>query len=406
MSKIMKSPFVNIQRDFYSMQTTENGENADVVMYGEIVEEQPVDWWTGKPIEGNYIMRTEFLKDLEKLSNSKEITIRMDSVGGDASVSFFIHNKLREMAQNGTKLNCVVDGVAMSGGSLIMCACDNVKVNPSSLIMIHKCWSVLWGGYNADDLRSMAESNDAYDKAQASIYMRKTGLSEQKILNMMGDTTYMTGKEAVELGFADELTEDAGLKISASANGTSLFVKGHEVHMIPGMFAPDYIPTISSDDKSVEVNKEQAVVTVENEGGKPMTKEELREQYPDLVAELEAEAKAVSASDEAIKTAIDAERTRMQEIDSIACLYNDELVNEAKYGETACSAQELAYRAAKESAKNGNAFINAMKADATASNTQDVKPSAPEASESEHEKTPEEIKAEKKAQIKSLLGKN
>ncbi|MDN8688507.1 ATP-dependent Clp protease proteolytic subunit, partial [Staphylococcus aureus] len=81
-----------------------------------------------------------------------------------------------------------------------------------------KCWSFIWGAYNAEDLRKAADVNDAWDKSQVSIYRRKTGLSETVLLHMMADTTYMTGKEAVEKGFADELLDDAEpLEISASA---------------------------------------------------------------------------------------------------------------------------------------------------------------------------------------------
>ena len=132
---------VNIQRDFYTMATVEDNK-AEITMYGTIVEQRPTDWW-GEPVEGQFIIESEFLEDLEQVSKCSEITIRMNSCGGDAGVSVFIHNRLRELAANGTNLICIVDGVAMSGGSLIMCACDTVKVNPSSLVMIHKCWSFL-----------------------------------------------------------------------------------------------------------------------------------------------------------------------------------------------------------------------------------------------------------------------
>lgn len=142
-----------------------DGENAEITMYGEIVDAQPVDWWTGEPVEGSYIIQTEFLKDLDAISGAKALTIRMDSVGGDAGVSILIHNRLRDLVAKGTKLKCIVDGVAMSGGSLIMSACDEVEVNPSSIIMIHKCWSSLFGGYNSDELREIAARNDAWDKA-------------------------------------------------------------------------------------------------------------------------------------------------------------------------------------------------------------------------------------------------
>lgn len=191
------TPMVSIQRPCYVMASTD-GQSADITMYGQIVDTQPTDWWTGEPIPGQYIIESEFLSDLQQVEHCSEITIRMDSVGGDAGVSILIHNRLRELAAKGTKLTCIVDGVAMSGGSLIMCACDTVKANPSSLVMIHKCWSLIWGNYNADELRKAADANDAWDKSQVSIYKRKTGLSETVLLHMMSDTTYMTGKEAVE----------------------------------------------------------------------------------------------------------------------------------------------------------------------------------------------------------------
>lgn len=233
---------VSIQRPCYAMATTD-GQSADITMYGEIVEEQPVDWGTGEPIPGQYIIESEFLDDLNRISGCDNITIHMDSLGGNAGVSILVHNKLRDLAAKGAKLTCIVDGVAMSGGSLIMCACDTVKVNPSSLVMIHKCWSFIWGAYNAEDLRKAADVNDAWDKSQVSIYKRKTGMSETVLLHMMADTTYMTGKEAVEKGFADELLDDAEpLEISASADSQTISCKGHALRLMPGVKLPDNIP--------------------------------------------------------------------------------------------------------------------------------------------------------------------
>lgn len=384
-------PMININRPFYTMAST-NGTEAEITMYGEIVEQRPTDWWTGKPIEGNFIIGDEFLEDLKQIENCSAITIRMNSGGGDAAVSIMIHNRLRELAAKGVKLTCIVDGIAMSGGSLIMCACDNVKVNASSLIMIHKCWSFLFGGYNADELRQAADANDAYDKAQAAIYVRKTGLSEVQILHMMADTTYLTGKEAKEKGFSDEVLEEDALPIAASADGRTLFVGQRQMHLAPGMFAPDFIPTVEAGAVPVETNTSNQAT---EEGGKPManTIEELRAESPDLLAQAES---AASAS------AVHAERTRLQEIDAVAGLFSAEMVNEAKYGENACSAQELAYRAAQAAVANGKQFLNNMAADAQASGAADV-PAAPAPAEEPKAETPEEKMAAARAAVKDLL---
>ena len=332
--KMKNAPAISISKKVYTMATTdESGNSAEITMYGDIYEQQPTNWW-GEPIEGQYILLSEFLEDLKQISSCKNITIRMNSYGGDAGASNMIHNRLRELSRSGAKLTCIVDGVAMSGGSIIMCACDTVKVNPSSIIMIHKCWQFLFGGYNADELREQATQQDAWDKMQSEVYKRKTGLSETVIMHMMADTTYMTGREAIEKGFADELIEDAEpVGIAASADGRSLFVRGKQFHLAPGMFAPDNIPTVDSEAAApVEANKNKPENPGEEGGNSTMTLEELRAKYPDEIAQAEAAARAAVDHTEAVNAAVQAERERMQEIDEVASLLDPADVREAKYG--------------------------------------------------------------------------
>lgn len=395
--KTMKNePNINIQRNFYTMATVDR-DSAEIVMYGDIVETQPRDWWTDEPIPGSYIIQDEFLNDLKQIENCKDITIRMNSCGGDAGVSILIHNRLRELVAKGAKLTCIVDGVAMSGGSLIMCACDTVKANPSSLIMIHKCWSYIWGAYNADELRNLASSNDAYDKAQASIYQRKTNLGETVIKHLMADTTYMTGKEAKEKGFVDEVidSEDA-LTIAASADRKTIFVAGRKICLNKPL--ADTITTVAPEAQAlVETNTNPLGKANEEQGGKPMANniEELRNEYPELVAQIEAAAATVAVANE---------RTRMQEIDVVASLFPKELVTEAKYGENPCSAKELAYRAAVEAAKQGSAFMKGIIADNQESGVQEVS-ATPAPEEKAEPKTKEQKYEEARVAVASVLGK-
>lgn len=356
------APQVNIQRPCYAMASTD-GQNADITMYGKIVETQPIDWWTDEPIPGQYIIESEFLNDLAQIEGCSQITIRMDSLGGDAGVSILIHNRLRELAAKGKNLVCIVDGVAMSGGSLIMCACDTVKVNPSSLVMIHKCWSHVWGNYNADELRKAADANDAWDKSQVSIYKRKTGMSETVLLHMMADTTYMTGKEAVEKGFANELLDDAEpVAISASADRHTIFAKGHALRL-PGVKLPDSIPLAKATAPAAAANTPAAPAAQSNEGGQS------------TMANNANPAPATPAAENpqaAVDAAVIAERNRLAEIDSVASLFDPALVQEAKYGETACDARELSFRAAKAAAEQGHEFLKNLAADNAASGAQSV----------------------------------
>lgn len=358
-----KSPAVSISKKVYTMATVD-GSNAEITMYGDIYEEQPTNWG-GEPVEGQYILLSEFLEDLKQISGCTSITIRMNSYGGDAGSSNMIHNRLRELARNGTKLTCIVDGVAMSGGSLIMCACDTVRVNPSSLVMIHKCWSFVLGAYNADELRKAADANDAWDKSQVSIYKRKTGMSETVLLHMMADTTYMTGKEAVEKGFADELLDDAEpVAISASADRQTIYANGHALRLMPGVKLPDNIPMAkAAASAAAAANTPAAPAAQSNEGGQS-TMANNANPTPATPAAENPQA--------AVDAAVSAERNRLAEIDSVASLFDPALVQEAKYGETACDARELAFRAAKAAAAQGHEFLKNLAADNAASGAQNV----------------------------------
>ena len=249
----MKTKTVDIKKSVYALASVD-GSVAELTMYGDIYEQRPVDFWTGEPIEGEFILLDEFLEDLDEIRHCSALTIRMNSYGGDANVANVIHNRLRDLARDGMALTCIVDGVAMSGGSLIMCACDRVEVNPSSLIMIHNAWGFLWGGYNAAELRELATQFDAYDKMQIAIYERKTGLSSEAIAGMMAETTYMTGREALDKGFADAILEDAEpLQIAASADRRTLYVGERKLHLAPGMEAPAALQTA----EDPEIRREQ-----------------------------------------------------------------------------------------------------------------------------------------------------
>lgn len=394
---------IDIRRQCYAM-ASRDGQSAEITMYGEVVEHQPYDWWTGKKLEGNFIIQDEFLKDLEELKNCKAVTIRINSYGGDATVGLLIHNRLRDLANSGVKLTAIVDAVAMSAASVIMSACDTVKVNATGLVMIHRCAALLIGYYNADELEAQVEPMHAYDRALAAAYTRKTGLDEQTVLQMMSDTTYMTGKEAVEKGFADELLENAEpVKLAASASGRMLYVNGFPVHLAPGQFAPDFIPTVTPEDSAaaetvtptvpavVDENTTPEISGNDTEGGNPMSLEELRAQQPELVQQIE---------EAAAQTAVANERARLQGIDEVATLFPTDLVAEAKYGEKPCNAAELALKAAQAAAKSGSNFLSNLTDDAKASGTDSVP--APAALEDSQVDTPEALYAAGKAASQNL----
>jgi ATP-dependent protease ClpP protease subunit len=390
----------------YALSLAKNGKTAEITMYGTIVRQQPKSWWTGKPIEGNFIILNDLLEDLKKLEGVEHLTIRLDSLGGDAYASITIVNRLRELK---CKKTIQVDGVAMSGGAMILCSASNpgdkVRINPGSLVMIHKCISLLLGYYNADNLRDQANSQDAMDKAQVAIFKEKCGLDDEELMTMMSRETTLTGAEAVDKGFADELIENAQtVELAASADRSVLFVNGVP-NFMHGMTIPDNIPVSPAAQAADDIQTPQED---QNKGGNQVMArnlEELRTENPELAESIMAEARAAVAAegDTAATTAVQAERQRLAEIDEISALYSADIVQAAKYGDNACSAQEMAFRAAKEAAKNGQDFLGNLKADNKASGAQAVG-SAPAPSD-DAPLTPEQRMAKGKEAALALAGK-
>ena len=376
-------PFNRIKSHFAAAVDNKT-ETAEIKMYGNVVSKRPVDWWTGKPAEGYFIIGSEVLKKLEEISGCKKLNIRLNSLGGDVHEAILIHNRLREMAKNGTEIHCSVDGVAMSAGSMIMCAADKVTVTASSLIMIHKSLTGLCGWYNGDDLIKLAEESGQYDRVIAAAYRRKTGKTEKELLDMMSEETYMPGEEAVEKGFADELMENGEkLEIAACADKSALIVNGGYFPLM-GLKCPESIPMAeesepeSGEGAAIENEKHKEVKTVGKDLKEIKDLKELKAENPELAAAVEEEIKSAclkeqeTASGEAAKKAAEAERKRIAEIDEIAAIYSADTVKEAKYGDEACTAAEMAYRAAKEDAKRGEDYLRNMQRDNEASKAEKV----------------------------------
>ncbi len=367
---------------------------AELELYGDIVDRQPTDLW-GDPIKGNWIIQDDVLSELKalKTAGAKKLRLRINSLGGDAGVAITIHNRLREMSSEGMEIRCVIDGVAASGGSLIACACDEVEVFPSTLFMVHKCWGFLFGGYNADELRAEARKRDAWDQAQINIYNAKSGLSDTVLSHMMSDTTYLTGQSIIDKGFADRLAEGEGAKVAASSDGRSLLVNGVRMHLAPGMTLPECVPVESADENKPTVSTGETPEDIENQNMPAGTGEEggnqtmatnlneLRTENPELAAQVEADVRAGLTAD--TNAAVEAERNRLREIDAISALYGDEAVQAAKYGDHPMTAQELAYAQAQAAATQGTAFAAAMQEDAKKANA--VPAAATKADDGENE---------------------
>lgn len=346
-------------------------DEGEITLYGDVMSQQPVDWWTGEPEPGLYITPEGFMEDLAAVKDKGHITVKLNSCGGDLYTGIAIHNALKALTG---EVNVVVEGIAASAASVIMCAGDTVTVYPGSLVMIHGVSVLLWDALNIQDMKQLIKGMDASERAVAEIYDGKTGLGVDTLRGMMTKETWMTGREALEKGFADAIKEDEkDPDMSMSHDRKVLYVNGigHNVEGLRNI--PGTIPIQRAKPAArPAANKRPTNKAAQAEGGKNhMTLDELKAQEPDLVSQIEQA--ATNAAKAQTTDAVTAERQRLAAIDSIAASIPDQkMVHDAKYGDNPCTAQELCFRVMQQSAAAGQQFLANYTADGATAGTANV----------------------------------
>jgi ATP-dependent Clp protease protease subunit len=131
---------------------------------------------------------------------SRDVTVSINSPGGDFFEGLAIYNLLREHPH---KVTVKVVGLAASAASVIAMAGDEIQVARSGFLMIHNAWSVVIG--NRHDLRAAADVMDQFDASMADLYAQASGMTNKEAAKLMDAETWMTGQGALDAGFATSL---------------------------------------------------------------------------------------------------------------------------------------------------------------------------------------------------------
>ncbi|MEH8092793.1 ATP-dependent Clp protease proteolytic subunit [Gallibacterium anatis] len=174
-------------KSWYSIKASAN-QSAEVFIYDEI------GMWG--------VSAQQFANELKEIGNVRQINLHIHSPGGDVFDGIAIYNLLKNHPANKT---VYIDGLAASMASVIAMAGDEVIMPENAMLMIHKPWGIQGG--DAEELRKYADLLDKVESTLLMAYTTKTGKSEDELAAMLAVETWLTGKECVELGFADKLAE-------------------------------------------------------------------------------------------------------------------------------------------------------------------------------------------------------
>lgn len=153
----------------------------------------------------------------ELMSGSGDITVWINSPGGDCVAAAQIYNMLMDYKGNVT---VKIDGIAASAASVIAMAGTKVCVSPVSMMMIHNPATIAFG-----DTAEMQKAIAMLDEVKESIinaYEIKTGLSRAKLSHLMDAETWMDAHSAVEMGFADEVMKRSTENEDAAGSQVSM----------------------------------------------------------------------------------------------------------------------------------------------------------------------------------------
>lgn len=189
----------SMSKNFWRWNNSVDSKNSELILEGAISD---YSWW------GDEVTPQEFRDELE--NHPGDLTVVMNSGGGDVFAGLAIYNALRE---HDGFVTVRVDGLAASIASVVAMAGDKIIMSPGSMMMIHKPWTMVVGDVN--DLDKTKEILNGIEDSIIPIYASRTGMPAEDISELVEAETWMTAEQAVDKGFADELIE-AKQKVSIS----------------------------------------------------------------------------------------------------------------------------------------------------------------------------------------------
>ena len=325
----------------FTMKTDSKKEDAEVLIYSEIADEQ---YW------GDETTPTDFDKALKaaKEAGAKRLNIRINSGGGEVYAAIAMRSMIINAGFDSVRV--MIEGLCASAATLFATVPGaHVVIADGSEFMIHNPMTIACG--NASELEETVEHLHKMEEQFHEMYAARTGKSTDQIKSWMDATTWFTAKEAVDNGFCDERLETE--KAVASVSPKSMALMKRLYGDIPGQIT-EQAPEEKPEDKvgngcpqsgkpshtDIEKKEEQ---TMELKG---LTLEQLRDENPDLLRQIQ-------------DAAVREERERLSDIDALTMPGYEDLAEKAKAdGTSALDFQKQVVTAMKQ---KGHDFMEARK---------------------------------------------
>jgi ATP-dependent Clp protease, protease subunit len=169
------------------------GSTGEIWLYDQI----------GPSFWGDGITDKQFQKELTALGKVTTINLRINSPGGDVFHGTTIYNLLKS---HPARVVVDIDGLAASIASVVAMAGDEIRIAGNAMLMIHNPHGMAVG--DAIEMRRTAALLDQVKVNLADTYAARTGNGRAQVEAWMEDETWLTADAAVQMGFADAVTQE------------------------------------------------------------------------------------------------------------------------------------------------------------------------------------------------------
>ena len=338
-------------RDFIRLRFTEpkmlaDTETAEVKLYGQVIRDRREEWKWSKEDKS----ASDFDKAIKDVlaDGAKKLKLRINSPGGVVNEAVAMRSILCDAGFE--EINIKIEGMCASAATILATIPGaHVSIAPGSQYMIHRCWTIAIG--NANDMQKVIEDLHSLDRQVIEMYEQRTGQEYDTLKEWMDATKWFTAKEAVESGFADEVSKEKQTQAVACVTSDMMAAMRELYASVPDEITVSNEPTPKAASGSSEKYKSQ-------EGGKnqmdikDITMEQLQSQNPTLCKDI-------------ADAAIAEERQRVQDIDDMTIAGYEDMAAKAKAdGTSAIDFHKSIVQAQREKGKKHLANRAAEVADA------------------------------------------
>lgn len=157
---------------------------AEILLYGEV---------------GWDVTAGQFVNELNSIT-APNITVRINSLGGDAYDGITIYNRL---VSHHARITAFIDGLAASAATIVMMSGDEIIAEPGASIMVHNAWGMTVGDYR--DMKSQMEWLNDLCEQMAGIYAARAGGTVPEWRAIMDAETRYTPEKAQAAGLVDRV---------------------------------------------------------------------------------------------------------------------------------------------------------------------------------------------------------